>query len=187
MSTLCIQMLIEMQCYVMEKGRKWAYRWVLQNEPTVGGRCIYLSCSFSGMIPIKRKGFLCRLPVSWSTRMYMMWVCVCGENFPVVFCCWYFFIFFRLHWNPGNIPWQEHINGDFGPLWSLQFFIHVCIPVQIYLYSCIFQWLVEDQFCWDAYVLLLNRCTSTHITLCLRFSNIESCQELTFCSRLFWL
>ena len=60
----------------MEKGRKWAYRWVLQNEPTVGGRCIYLSCSFSGMIPIKRKGFLC-VCLYHEAHMCIWCVCVC--------------------------------------------------------------------------------------------------------------
>ena len=92
----------------------------------------------------QEEGIFMRLPVSWSTHVYMMCVCVCvcGENLPVFFCCWYFLIFFRLHWNPGNIPWQEHISGVFGHYGIYDFFIHVCIPVQIYLYSCIFQWLL---------------------------------------------
>lgn len=124
----------------MEKGRKWAYRWVLQNEPTVGGRCIYLSCSFLGMIPIKRKGFLC-VCLYHEAHMWIWCVCVV-KTFLYFFVVGIFLIFFRLHWNPENIPWQEHISGNFWPLWNLRFFIHVCIPVQIYLYSCIFQWLL---------------------------------------------
>ena len=40
----------------------------------------------------QEEGIFMRLPVSWSTHVDMM--CVCGENFPVFFCCWYFFNIF---------------------------------------------------------------------------------------------